>query len=439
LLLGDPGARDAALHALQACIPHRRVLPVAVERIRLGRLAADRAYTMHATETARDGDRFVFDLDIREADGSLAERWEGLALRAVEPLPDVTDWPAALAAPFLERRLGELLPAAEVRVCIATHERSEEGATKAMLRDLLGPDDVLQRRPDGKPEARAGVSASHAGNLALAVAANGRAGCDIEPVVARGASAWRDLLDSERFDLAQLIAKECDEDFSAAATRVWGAVEALKKAGAAIEQSPLSLQRADGGWALLTSGEMVVATWVGKLNNQRVAVATATTVVTRQSAAPAYTYRHTVGFGDTNLIGNVYFVNHIEWQGRCREMFLRDKAPAILGELSNGLSLVTTRCSCDYLSELMAFDEVRLDMRLKAITENRVAFAFEYWRCNDGRENLVATGEQEIACLRSVAGRMGPCDVPPALRAALRAYAPRDAVDDHAGNGTILR
>ena len=26
LVLGDPGARDAALHAIQACIPHRRIL-----------------------------------------------------------------------------------------------------------------------------------------------------------------------------------------------------------------------------------------------------------------------------------------------------------------------------------------------------------------------------------------------------------------------------
>jgi enediyne core biosynthesis thioesterase len=178
----------------------------------------------------------------------------------------------------------------------------------------------------------------------------------------------------------------------------------------------------DAAWALLTSGEMVVATWVGRLDNQLFAIATASVSAVRRSTAPAYAYRHTVGFGDTNLIGNVYFVNHIEWQGRCREMFLRDKAPAVLGELANGLALVTTRCSCEYLSELSAFDEVRLDMRLKAITENRVAFAFEYWRCSEGCEDLVATGEQEIACLRSVAGRMGPCGVPPALRAALRPY-----------------
>jgi len=426
LLLGDPGARDAALHALQACIPHRRVLPVGVKRIRLGCLAPDRAYTVHARETARDSDRFEFDLEIREADGALAEHWEGLVLRAIEPLAAPAEWPPALAGPFIERRLGELIPTAALRVAIAAGEAGKAPATEAMLRELLGPEDTLRRRPDGKPEARAGASASHAGNLTFTVAGAGPTGCDIEPVVARVESVWRDLLGSERFELARLIARECGEDFAVAATRVWGAAEALKKAGAVVAQAPLSLLRVDAGWAMLASGEWVVATWVGRLDLQLVALAIAAGVGTRQTAAPAYSYRHVVGFGDTNLVGNVYFVNHLEWQGRCREMFLRDKAPTVLGELANGLALVTTRCSCDYLAELAAFDEVRLDMRLKTITDNRIAFAFEYWRCNEGTEELVATGEQEVACLRTVGSRKMPSDVPAVLLAGLRPYAVGD-------------
>src|SRR5208282_2982394 len=35
-----------------------------------------------------------------------------------------------------------------------------------------------------------------------------------------------------------------------------------------------------------------------------------------------YEYRHVVGFEETDLMGNVYFVNYVRWQGRCREMFL---------------------------------------------------------------------------------------------------------------------
>ena len=54
-----------------------------------------------------------------------------------------------------------------------------------------------------------------------------------------------------------------------------------------------------------------------------------------------YEYRHIVGFEETNLVGNVYFVNHLRWQGRCRELFLRDHAPGVLAELDRGLSFVT--------------------------------------------------------------------------------------------------
>ena len=47
-----------------------------------------------------------------------------------------------------------------------------------------------------------------------------------------------------------------------------------------------------------------------------------------------YEIRHTVGFEETNLVGNVYYVNYLRWQGRCREMFLRDHAPASLANVT---------------------------------------------------------------------------------------------------------
>ena len=64
-----------------------------------------------------------------------------------------------------------------------------------------------------------------------------------------------------------------------------------------------------------------------------------------------FEYLHTVGFEETNLVGNVYYVNHLRWQGRCRERFLHAHAPGVLDQLSSGLALVTTRCSCEYFAE----------------------------------------------------------------------------------------
>jgi enediyne biosynthesis thioesterase len=140
----------------------------------------------------------------------------------------------------------------------------------------------------------------------------------------------------------------------------------------------------------------------------------------------AFEYRHVVGFEDTNLVGNVYYANHVRWQGRCRELFLRQHAPEVLNELADGLALVTTRVSCEYLSELRAFDEVRVQMRLDELGPGRIGMKFEYWRLGP-REELVARGNQEVACMRRSAERPGELamvPVPPALLHALRPFQP---------------
>jgi len=132
----------------------------------------------------------------------------------------------------------------------------------------------------------------------------------------------------------------------------------------------------------------------------------------------AFEYRHIVGFEETNLVGNVYYVNHLRWQGRCREMFLREHAPAVLEQLSNGLILATVHCSCDNLEEVRAFDEILVRMRLTSVAQNRISLGFEYWRVNADREQLIARGRQEVACMR----RDGPTPVPNELRQALLPY-----------------
>jgi enediyne biosynthesis thioesterase len=138
----------------------------------------------------------------------------------------------------------------------------------------------------------------------------------------------------------------------------------------------------------------------------------------------AYEYPHLVGFEETNLVGNVYYVNHLRWQGRCREMFLRDHAPEILVELTRGLALATVRCTCDYLAELEAFDEIVLRMRLGGVIQNRITLNFEYWRRREGEaEELVARGEQVVACMRREGGRAVPTAIPAPLREALKPYA----------------
>lgn len=137
----------------------------------------------------------------------------------------------------------------------------------------------------------------------------------------------------------------------------------------------------------------------------------------------AYEYRHVVGFEETNLIGNVYYANHVRWQGRCREMFLRDRAPDVIEALRHGLVLVTTRVSCEFMAELFAFDEIILRMRLGELGQNRITMNFEYWRHNTTGEELVARGEQQVACMQREGEQVVPVPIPAQLREALREYA----------------
>jgi len=135
-----------------------------------------------------------------------------------------------------------------------------------------------------------------------------------------------------------------------------------------------------------------------------------------------YEYRHVVGFEETNLVGNVYYINYVRWQGRCREMFLLEHAPGVLDELSADLELFTVKSECEYLAEISAFEEVSIRMRLEELTQTQIGFAFDYVRVREGVEELIARGRQRLACMRGVNGATTPARVPPQLGAALEAY-----------------
>ena len=138
---------------------------------------------------------------------------------------------------------------------------------------------------------------------------------------------------------------------------------------------------------------------------------------------PFYEYHHTVTFDETNLVGNVYFTNHLRWQGHCRELFLQEHAPGVMQELASGLALATTRCACEYFAELSAFDRIVIRMRLGEVSGSRIRLRFDYLRLGGSEEELVARGEQEVACLRREGNLSRLVPVPDVLRTALAPYA----------------
>lgn len=139
--------------------------------------------------------------------------------------------------------------------------------------------------------------------------------------------------------------------------------------------------------------------------------------------SPYYEVKHLVGFEETNLVGNVYYVNYLRWQGRCREMFLHEKAPDVLADIQDDLKLFTLKCECEFLAEITAFDQLSIRMRLEDLTQTQIEFTFEYVRLDPDQEVLVARGRQRIACMRGPNTNTQPAVVPPALVRALQPYA----------------
>lgn len=135
-----------------------------------------------------------------------------------------------------------------------------------------------------------------------------------------------------------------------------------------------------------------------------------------------FEYAHTVGFEETNLVGNVYYVNYLRWQGRCRELFLKERAPEVLADLQADLKLFTLRVDCEFFAEITAFDELSIRMRLVDLAQTQLEFSFDYVRLGPDGGTLVARGRQRVACMRGPNNHTAPTRVPEPLVRALQPY-----------------
>ncbi|SFP09110.1 enediyne polyketide synthase [Amycolatopsis arida] len=269
-LLADPGTRDAMMHAIQCCVPDATLLPQGIERLYLADPAdQDTDYVvLDARERSQDGDSYVYDLDVRAPSGAVVERWEGLSLRAVRKRDGAGPWVPTMLGSYLERALERVLGGGRAVVVEpdpagvpigSTSERrkqTELAVSRAENRPVR-----LRYRPDGKPEADGvEVSASHGAGLTMAVVGDRPLTCDLESAVDRGPQDWASLLGPELLAVRDLVAVEADEAMAVASTRVWSAMECVRKTGSMTQALTVDTVRADG-WVLLSAGEVRVATW----------------------------------------------------------------------------------------------------------------------------------------------------------------------------------
>ncbi|MEV7968122.1 SDR family NAD(P)-dependent oxidoreductase [Sphaerisporangium sp. NPDC088356] len=252
LVLGDPGIHDAAIHALLACVPHRQALPVGAERVTVWRRPTGRCL-LEASEREHHGLEYVFDVDVRDAEGPVA-RWEGLRLRAVGPRAWPGPLPVALVGPLLSRLLSEQDVASAVEFCAAPGGR---GSATGLL-ESLGAGPVTHDPRGALITGHGSASAAYAAGHVLVASADHPVGLDWEQTGALDTPERASLLGERDEDLAQILTEKTGEDIVASSARLWTAHEALVKAGSA---EPLLVEQlGDHGLVTFSAGEFRVAT-----------------------------------------------------------------------------------------------------------------------------------------------------------------------------------
>lgn len=180
LLLGDPARRDGGLHALQAAVPQRRVIPASVERIVIHDPVTPR-HAVAARQVAATDTSFEFDIAFFAEDGRCLESWQGATFKAVGEI-EAEGLPDALFTPWLEREIMFATGLENVRVARA--DGAERAVRRAAAAAACGLP-AVRHRGDGRPLlSRAGdtwqLSVSHHGQTTLVVAAESSVGCDME-------------------------------------------------------------------------------------------------------------------------------------------------------------------------------------------------------------------------------------------------------------------
>ncbi|SNR28554.1 enediyne polyketide synthase [Haloechinothrix alba] len=255
LLLGDPAAHDATLHALLACVPHRRALPVGVDRVTIRRLPEGplRVTAVERSHTATD---YVFDVDLADPDGAVVARWQGLRLRAVTSPAYQEELPERLVGPWLTRRLIECDIADGVELVTVPGTRQDGAAAAERITGAqAGHDTAGGLLVDGHH-----ASTSHTSGRLLLALAPGPVGV--------GWDALPDTLPTNRPALsgtgdprtAEALCEKLGEEPALTMTRVSTAREALDELGSERDTALRVDEVTEDGIAVLRGGGVQVAT-----------------------------------------------------------------------------------------------------------------------------------------------------------------------------------
>ncbi|GAX44303.1 beta ketoacyl-acyl carrier protein synthase [Tolypothrix sp. NIES-4075] len=424
LVLGDPYFRDVLLQSMQLTVPQDTCLPIHIEKIELFSCPSldcgSRVVT--ALLQRREDREYIGEVIATSEQGYVVERLTGYRLRILEEHPEN---PTAVDLAFPEARdedhlrhilqttckaLGLSQPAVALGIPNLQGKNREQRrqqqhpiAARALQAQLALPsqEDLvfeIETLPSGKPvfsgaiAAELNISLSHDDRYCLCVVGSTPQGCDIEPIAHRTADNWSALLGVFRNSVVEELVRG-GEPRDRAATRIWSALEAVRKAfNGSDPQFSVEKQQSDavllrtqtlsGTYFVLTLPikltrglERMVALIVSEQSKNVLLDHQTSNNDVYQSLAhnhkvrytydgpqgqPVYEQRFQVSFKDSASISRrVSFSQYISWIGKIRELPMESIAPQLLSDFRNEWGMVTNAVSLRVLGEATSYDIIQ--------------------------------------------------------------------------------
>ena len=468
--LGDPFFRDSLLQSTALLIPQGVSLPIAIGTLDI--------YQVHGQADAApiqcmvkldyfEGNAIRSTVVAVDNKGSIQEKLSHYDLRVLRHdtdaptvmellCPDVRD--TTRVRSILERLAGTLHfepPTLQLRYLPGIHNLKREERRKVslpLLKDTAKQAMALIHEPPceiainwletGRPlaaghEGAIGLSLSHDDRLSICVAGPGEQGCDTAPISHRTRDQWQGLLGKQRELLDALV--EGDDALDQAGTRIWAAMEAMKKAtGKNVER--LEIVRREGDAVIFSEHSEVRVITIPLLLTWGPARILAFVVREKQQVPdlhidedndlfsgykdllhldhmeviaddgpqgqPAFVQRFLVTFRPSaQLSRTLYFSKYVEWIGEVREASVWPVLGKISKQFSSGeWGQVTNYTSLKIFGEAGTHDLIEAHTwaaKLDGPADSTLEFTFDFRKTNaQGQLERLATLTQETSWVK---------------------------------------
>lgn len=149
-----------------------------------------------------------------------------------------------------------------------------------------------------------------------------------------------------------------------------------------------------------------------------------------QGGNPAYLLEFAIPLDVCRRSRRIEVLDLIRWQGKCREKFLTEYAPATLQSVIDGsLVLHTSQVKFQLLSDVQiaASDWLRIEMQLTHLKGGRLTMRFDYFVCGNQPDrplrSQIASGEQSLCSKHVTSHGMAPVVFPCDMLHGLREFA----------------